>query len=87
MSVLVSDPSSHTCAAVNGWKFPRSPEWLVLADLFDAFTKANYQNPKAYPRPFPDPNEERSGGTDLPRAKVISLLNRAGHHFTPEEED
>jgi len=86
VGVLAADPSSHICAALNEWQTPRSPEWLVLADLFDAFVRANYRQPQAYPRPFRDPADKHHGKTDLPRAKVIDLLNRHGHDFTPEEE-
>lgn len=86
VDVLAHDPSSHLCAAINEWEYPRSPEWLVLADLFDVFARANYKHPQSYPRPFPDRTTKHRGKTDLPRAKVIDLLNRHGHSFDPEEE-
>jgi hypothetical protein len=86
VGILAKDPSSWLCAAINEWSAPRTPEWLVLADLFDATVRAHFQKPQTYPRPYPDPNETRFGKTELPRAQVIELLNRAGHHFDPEEE-
>jgi hypothetical protein len=85
VGVLSSDPSSHICAAVNQWDSPRTAEWLVLADLFDAFVRANYERPQAYPRPFRD--EKQRGRTERPRAEVIDLLNRFGHDFEPEGSD
>jgi hypothetical protein len=83
--VLAADPSSHLAASLAGWKAPRSFEWLVLADLFDAFCRANYERPTAYPRPFRDSDETHRGQTDRPRAEVIDLLNRHGHDFDSEE--
>jgi hypothetical protein len=85
VGVLANDPSTQLCAELNEWTVPRTPEWLVLADLFDAFVRANYQRPQPYPRPFRDPSQKRRGKTQMPRAEVIALLNRAGHQF-PEEE-
>jgi len=88
VGLLSQDPSSQLCAQLNEWKAPRSPEWLVLADLFDAFVQANSQRKQTpYPRPFPDPNQKRTGKTDLPRAQVIDLLNRHGHDFDPDGSD
>ena len=84
VGVLAADPSSHLAAALNDWLAPRSVEWLVLADLFDAFVRANYRKPQAYPRPFPEPGAVKRGKTNRPRAEVIDLLNRHGHRFDPD---
>lgn len=84
VGVLAADPSSQIAAALNEWTTPRSPEWLVLADLFDAFVRANYRKTQRYPRPFLESGAVRRGKTDLPRADVISLLNRHGHEFDPD---
>jgi hypothetical protein len=88
VGLISQDPSSQLCAQLNGWKAPRSAEWLVLADLFDVFIQANStRRQPPYPRPFPDANAKRTGKTDLPRAQVIELLNRHGHNFDPEGSD
>ena len=84
VGVLAADPSSHIAAALNEWKQPRTPEWLVLADLFDAFVRANYRKAQRYPRPFLEGGAVKRGKTNLPRADVIDLLNRHGHTFDPE---
>jgi hypothetical protein len=84
VGVLAADPSSHLAAALNEWTVPRSPEWLVLADLFDAFVRANYKKAQRYPRPFMDGGAVRRGRTSLPRADVIALLNRHGHELETE---
>lgn len=87
VGVLSQDPSTQLAASLNDWQAPRSPEWLVLADLFDVFVQANSkrrQNP--YPRPFRDPSDKHRGSTTRPRAEVIDILNRHGHHFDPEGE-
>jgi hypothetical protein len=86
VGLLAKDPSTQTAAALNRWAAPRTFEWLVLVDLFDAFVQANFKRPQTYPRPFADPNDKHHGKTDLPRAQVISLLNRHGHSFDEEEE-
>ena len=83
VAVLAADPSSHLAASINEWKHPRSPEWLVLADLFDVTAQAHFQKPKPYPRPYRDPNAKHHGRTDLHRADVIDLLNQHGHDFDP----
>jgi len=87
VGALAGDPSTRLAASLNQWDQPRSPEWLVLADLFDAFVRANYRNPQKYPRPFLDGGVVKRGKTNRPRAEVISLLNRHGHTFDPETEE
>jgi len=62
-------------------------EWLVLADLFDAFVKANYQRAQKYPRPFHEGRSARRGRTDLSRAVVIELLYRHGDPAVPETDE
>jgi hypothetical protein len=84
VGVLAADPSSHLAASLNDWSAPRSVEWLVLADLFDAFVRANYRKAQRYPRPFLDGGAVRRGKTNLNRAQVIDLLNRHGHTLDPE---
>jgi hypothetical protein len=87
VGLLAGDPSTRLAAALNEWTAPRSLEWLVLADLFDAFVRANYKQPQRYPRPFLDGAAKHRGKTDLPRADVIDLLNRHGHQFDPETQE
>jgi hypothetical protein len=87
VGIVSADPSSHLAAALNDWKGPRSPEWLLLADLFDTFARANYQRPSPYPRPYRDRESTHRGKTDMPRADVIALLNRHGHAFQGEAPD
>lgn len=85
VGLLAGDPSTRLAASLNEWDAPRSVEWLVLADLFDAFVRANYKAPQRYPRPFLDSRSKHRGKTDMPRAQVIDLLNRHGHRFDREE--
>ncbi|HWJ07759.1 MAG TPA: hypothetical protein VNS46_00190 [Nocardioides sp.] len=54
VEVLTQDTSSWVFAAHANWSYPASREVLVLADLFDAFAKANFKRPEPYPRPMPD---------------------------------
>lgn len=80
--LLSRDPSSALCAAVQGWDAAVTPEWLLLADLYDLTHRvaaAKPQHVKPYPRPFPDPNKRRRGRTTRTRAEVISILRDHGH--------
>lgn len=81
MLALAVDPSSHVGAALAGWDHPVSREWLVTADLYDAFIAANSKKgrkPKPYPRPWPDRNKSRPRPTVTPEV-AIAALREAGH--------
>ncbi len=68
--VLAGDPSSRTCAAINGWDYPMSAEAIVLADLFDLWTTADAA---PYKRPWPPPGSKALGkGTQLTPAEFKS---------------
>lgn len=73
---LALDPSSRVAVALLEWDAPRSVEWLLLADLYDAFGAANFKSPKAYPRPFRGrhPGEHHYGSTQMTREQVIAVL-------------
>jgi len=59
---LRRDPASRLQAAIAGWEFPVTREWLATVDLFDLqHAKASKSRPKPYPRPF-DTNKSRIGG-------------------------
>lgn len=77
--ILSSDPASMICAAASGWDAPRSREWLLLADLFDAYGVVHFKKPKPYPRPFMGEGSRRFGKTKLSRAEVVAILNAHGH--------
>jgi len=79
--VLLTDPTSQVFAARNDWSGPRSPEWFLLADLFDLTHRAHAKNPPPYPRPQPEHRPARRGGTTMSRAEVLAVLNRYGHDF------
>lgn len=78
--VLAGDPSSYVAAALGEWEHPVSREWLVLANLIDAFVSANTRKgkPKPYPRPWPDRNRSRPRPTVEPEV-VLAALRAAGH--------
>lgn len=60
---LTHDPSSRLHAALAGWEFPVTREWMALADLFDMqLASKSKRKPKPYPRPF-DKTKSRIGGT------------------------
>jgi hypothetical protein len=76
--VLMRDPASHVCAAINGWESPRSREWFIIADLFDLTHAVNSKRqPKPYPRPGDIP--QHFGKTDLSNDQVFAVLRRHGH--------
>lgn len=80
---LLRDTRSWLFAAVNEWEYPVSREWLLAADQFDVFVRAN--TPKKYarsikPHPRPFPTEKRYGGRkkNIPRTpeEVKALFGR-----------
>jgi len=79
VDALLRDPSSRLQAAVAGWEFPVSREWLALVDLFDLQqAKASRRKPKPYPRPF-DKSKTRIGGKKSARhtpEQLRALLSR-----------
>ena len=77
-NLLAADPSSHVAASLAGWEHPASREWLVLADLFDAFRVANFKKPAPYPRPWSGAKRERMKPT-VSQSDVVAALRAAGH--------
>lgn len=62
VELLTTDPTSQIHAALAGWEYPASREAIALADLFDAFTKANYKKSEPYPRPWETKPKGRTVG-------------------------
>lgn len=84
---LAVDPSTHLCAALNGWDYPASREFLVLADQFDAFVRVNSgkKRPAPYPRPWPDASKSTFGkGTAIPIDELRRTLD--AHRAAVEAE-
>jgi hypothetical protein len=61
--LLANDPGSQVCAALVGWSFPASREWIVAADHRDSteFGRVG-RKAKAYPRPWADKHIRHLGG-------------------------
>jgi hypothetical protein len=78
LRVATREPSSPLYAAMNGWDFPVSREWIVQADLLDAFLQANSgrRKPKPYPRPWKDNNTNRLGKTTLTPTEARAVLQK-----------
>lgn len=71
---LQNNPQSKLGAAIQGWAFPVSFEWMALAELLDVTVQANSKRkPKPFPRPW-GKGEKRIGRTKLSRDRVIELL-------------
>ncbi|WP_418061730.1 hypothetical protein [Pimelobacter simplex] len=85
VEILSGDPSSQLFAAVAEWKYPVSREFFVLADLFDAFAKANFTRPDPYPRPTPDSSKavERLGERIAP-PDIAAVLRGFGREVPQE---
>lgn len=78
VSMLLRDPSSWLQAAVNRWKYPVSPEWMVMANLFDLTMAVNSKNkPKPMDRPWPKKNDGSRIGdtTTLSQDKIREILD------------
>lgn len=80
---LLRDTRSWLFAKVNDWEYPVSREWLLAADQFDMFARANtpkrhQRSLKPHPRPFA--TSKRYGGKrkNKPRtaAEVKALFGR-----------
>lgn len=83
-SILRRDPSSWVAAALAGWKYPVSREWMLDRDSYDLLARVNSkQKPKPYPTPWPEQGSKRIG-SDKPqdRAAVLSALDR----MNPKED-
>jgi hypothetical protein len=76
------DSTSWLQAAVNEWKFPASPEWIMLTQQFDAFVAANSKNrPKPTQMPWQAP--KIMGRPKLPEHQVRAILDA----MRPKETD
>lgn len=62
VSLLAEDPTSQVHAALAGWGYPVSREAMAVADLFDAFARANYKKFEPYPRPWETKPKGRTVG-------------------------
>lgn len=80
-ATLVKDPTSHTCAAMNGWEYPFSRETQALASLFDLTMVVNTDKNKRnqidpYPRPWRAKDEERSKAPTVSQKTIREALAR-----------
>jgi hypothetical protein len=83
-SRLFSLTDSHLQAAVSGWEYPVSQEWIVLSHVYDLLAAVNSKNkPKPYPTPWKKPKKKIGNQEPLPRDKVIEALN----YMNPKEND
>lgn len=86
MTVLRRDPSSQFAASVEKWDRPVSPEWAMLADLFDLqhISKAK-KRPDPVPRPWDKGKRhsttKRGDAAGRTRAEVVAILNDHGHNL------
>jgi hypothetical protein len=79
IAVLMRDPSSWLQAAANGWKYPVSREWELLAHQIDLTMQMNSskaKKPKPLERPWSKKNVERMGRPAQDPRKVLELLDR-----------
>lgn len=80
---LARDPSSRVGAALADWRYPASREALALADLYDLTQAAHAadrrQRLRPYPRPWPDPNAQRSATPAADQETVRAALAARGH--------
>jgi hypothetical protein len=73
----MKDPTSRLQAAKNGWKFPASQEWALLAELYDLTVRINSKKkPKPLPRPWPSSNSKKIGSTTADPKQVLRNLER-----------
>lgn len=76
--MLRRDPTSHVQAALAGWEHPASREWMVLADLYDAYARVHFKKPKPYPRPWPNQAKRERFGTRIDPASLPDVMRAFG---------
>lgn len=84
LTQLLNDSTSHTFAAVAGWRYPFSPEARALADLYDLTVAANTEKKKRkrakpYPRPWKTRHGTRSRKPTVDQATIRAALAARGH--------
>lgn len=70
---------SWTQAAIAGWEYPVSREWIVASHTYDLHALANSgkgKKPKPYPHPFPEKSRVRTGKTNLSVEEVKAVLRK-----------
>lgn len=79
LRVRAREPDSWLFAAVNGWRYPVSREWMMLADLYDLTGKAaaGRRWKKSYPRPWPKDGAKKFGRHRLSASNAREILKRA----------
>lgn len=85
VAVLVTDPTSQLQAAINGWKYPVSREWMLLARLLDVQTMSKSKH-KVQPigRPWPDTEKNTIGANQKrPQTEIRKILDA----MKPKEND
>jgi hypothetical protein len=88
VQMLTRDPRSWFHAAVAGWEYPISREWMAVTDLYDMqLASKNRTKQKPYPRPFSE-SKQRVGGRAKNRRRSIgdveAILRRA---IVPRDEE
>lgn len=79
--LLLRDPSSQLAAALAGWQFPASREYLTLMDTFDLHHMLNAKKmPEAMRRPWDVP-PRRLGSAAMSPESMRVLLDQ--HRGTP----
>lgn len=81
---LLADHTSRVAMAVGGLDRPLSPEFLVLADVYDLLAyvnsdKAGRARLRRYPRGVP----ERTNTTGATQDEVDAAMRALGHTITP----
>ena len=75
VTVLLRDPTSWLQTAKNDWQHPISYDWTIAAATYDLLAQVNSKRkPKAWPRPWGDPNSNKLGA---PRRDARAILKRA----------
>lgn len=75
--MLLRNPQSLLQAAVNGWKYPVSFEWMLQAQHLDAFVRANSKGkPTPVARPWPAEGSTRVGRPTHSQAEIRDRLRR-----------
>jgi hypothetical protein len=81
-SILLRDTSSWLQAAVGGWDYPVTREWIAITHTYDLLALVNSDKkkpkPKPYPTPYPNGDKNKIGSSKAKQSNssVLEKLNQ-----------
>jgi len=87
---LCLDPSSHVAAALLGWSYPVSHEWLVGVSVRQLTAAAHFKDPAPYPVPWESSSQSSGSRVGTAAEQVLTqeqidqlLAQNSGRALSP----